>query len=338
LPTYGVIYLAMTCLQNYLIYWWCKRVVPEAKISIRHFRRNKVREILSFSAHTTVSRISSLLYYHTANILVNIFWGPAFNTIYAVSLKLPMLMRRIFTEATWTLTSTFTDLYAKKDRKRFELLFFMYSKLVSIVATPLSLVLIFMAGPIISLWVGSGFKLASDIMPIHMLPLLLTIPLAACACVVSAYAKVKVPSRVSFAISILNVILIIILGKVFSLGLVGVAIAMAISVLLSIALFTSYYACRITGISVGKYWIESFVKPIGLAGLIMGGGFLSIFMIWSELRLSPASVLILGLAIIIYYLSAYRFVLNPVERSHVNEIFDLVFNKPRALWVNNDES
>jgi len=330
LVMYGFIYLAVVYIRNSTIYWLHKKIMPDIKINIRHFTRAKVKEILSFTSHSSLGRISYLLFNNTAIILINIFWGAGSNAIYAISLKLPTMMRRIFNETTWSLTPTFTNLLAKDDKEKFELLFFMYSKFVSIVTVPLSLMLIFLAKPIISFWVGDEFILASKILPIHVLPLLITLPFAVTSCVTNAYAKLKIPSKVNLGVAVLNVGFIVILGKVFALKLFGVAIATAISTFLYVVLFKSYYTCKIANVSLRRYWIESFIKPTMWACIIIGGSFLLIAMIQSGFQLTPILFFILIPSLLLYYISAYKLILNLTEKEHIRELFKLVLTKPRV--------
>ena len=69
-----------------MVYLWSKKILPGLRLSSAHFRKEKVREILSFSGHTSLSRISALLYDNTANILINLFWGPSFNCAASASI------------------------------------------------------------------------------------------------------------------------------------------------------------------------------------------------------------------------------------------------------------
>jgi O-antigen/teichoic acid export membrane protein len=224
------------------------------------------------------------------------------------------------------LTPTFTDLVAKDDNSRRESLFFMYSKLIAIMATPLSLTLILMARPIINFWVGEEFMLASNILPIHVVPLLITIPLAASGCLTNAYAKVKIPSRVSFAVALFNIIFVVVLGRIFGLGLFGVAIASAVSIFFFSAVFEALYACKISNFSYQKLLWESFIKPVICALIIIGGCFWLIKVVYSAFPLTLPFVAIFSFSIFIYYVVAYIFVLNRSEQKNIDEIIKSFFD------------
>ncbi|MFC1704255.1 MATE family efflux transporter [Candidatus Omnitrophota bacterium] len=320
LSTYGFVFLAMICMENFMVYWWCKRVMPGIQISMMRFKKEKVKDILSFSAHTSVTRISFLLYHNTANILINLFWGAGFNAIYGISLKIPLIMERLFLATSWTLAPTFTDLVAKNDRRRFKMLFFMYTKLITVITAPILLLIVCMAQPIISLWVGDEMNLAGKVLLIHIVPLFVTVPFAVCGCITTAYAKVKIPSRVNLGSAILNIALILFLTKFFNLQLFGIAIASSSSRFLASALFASYYACKVSNISLKKYLIGSFVAPFLWVGLIMGGCFAIIYSLQSNFSFSLISILLLSVFTVICYGGAYKIVLSEEERYHIRDI------------------
>ncbi len=325
LTAYGIIYLIMIFSQNYMIYFWHRKVMPQGlRIRFRFFKKERVKEILSFSFHTSLTRASSLLYQETAQIIINIFWGPVFNAVYSVALKLPNMMRRVFVEPSWALTTTFTDLAARQDRGRIEQLLYMYSKALSILTFPICWTLVLFARPIIHSWVGPEFEMAGRLLPYFSMTLFIGIPFSLSGCIINATGKVKIPSFVSIFSAIGNVILCLVLGQVFGLKLFGVAFAALVSSVLFSTLFLPGYTCRITGLSLRRYWVESFVKPFFISCLFMAGGFwvlgLSRFNSFVNVELFFALTALSA----VYYLTSYLALLNIEEKKHLHEVLKWV--------------
>jgi O-antigen/teichoic acid export membrane protein len=313
LATYGLIYLLMRVAQNYLVYLWSRKIMPGIKISSKNINFVMVRELISFSGYTSLSSISSLLYDSTANILINIFYGPSLNAVYAVSLKFPSMLKLVFLQATWTLIPTVTDLAAKNETEKLERLFFTYSKLLAIATIPLSFFIMMFSDQIINVWVGKDFSTAGQLLKINMLPLIATIPFAVLTTTNNAYAKVKVPSQVSFAGAVLNVILGIVLAKVYHMGLYGFAISSAVCIFLVSAVFMPYYSCRTTSHSLKKYWFESFIGPFVLASVVVFP--LSFLLKSFTHHLNLGMIVAEGLFIVcIYYSLSYLFLLHQYEK------------------------
>jgi len=321
LAAYGAIYFLMRFFENYAVYWWHKKLMPGLRLSVKDFKADKVRDLFSFGIHTSLSRVSSLLYENTANVLINIFWGPAMNSLYAVSLKFPKLLSRVFRESAWTLSPTFTDLAAKGDTGRFARLYFMYTKIATIVVTPFSLLLIFWAGPLIRLWVGEGFEKAIPLFQISMVAQMLTIPLAIASAPLSAYAKVKIPSQVSFLTAVLNVIIGIWLARYMSWGLMGIASAAALFQIFYGGVFVPFYASRISGISFRKYMTESFLYPFAWTAFFMACAFALIQVFQKDDSLTVWMLGAASLAIVLHFLISYKLLLKADEQNHVMDIF-----------------
>lgn len=317
LVTYGLVYLGMTVIQNVLVRIWQKSVVPEARIRLAGFRREKVREILSLSGHTSISRLSTLLYDNTANFIINLLWGPAANAVYSVSLKAPQILKRLFMDTTWTLTPTFTGLVARGERERFVRLLFLYTKAVAAFTAPLCIGLMAFSHDVIRVWVGPGFELAGDILPILVLPIMVAIPLSVCGCVTNAYAKVKVPSLVSLSAAVLNVALGLFLGVTLGWGVYGIAGAAALMSLAYSSVFAPAYACRIARVPYGRFLGKSVLEPFALAAVATGLPFMALRS--SDLPLE-AKAAIAAAALGVYFFAASRKLLNAEERRCIREI------------------
>ncbi len=332
LVTYGFVYLAMMLLQNQLIYYWQKRIMPDVHIRLSKFKLSQVFGILSFGFHTSVSRVSALLSTNFMDLVINIYWGPAFNAMYSVGSKFSTLMNRLFQDTTWTLTPSFTELVAQKDFARLKKLLFVYTKFISILVVPLGLLLAWLAKPLIRVWLGEGFDLAATLLTILVIPLITAIPLAVTGCINTAYGNVKIPSRVAFLVAIGNVGMGVILGKYFGQGLIGIAIASAVASVIYYSLFAPFYACRTANISLQEYWLRSFLKPFAWSCSVIGAAAIAFQILGrgAPITLVWLVVFLMGLPLLCY-VGAYFIVLSSEERSNVREAMQETASKFR--WV-----
>lgn len=334
---YGWIYLATNVVQNGCVYFLYQKLMPNIRIQLACFNKQKAREILTFATHTSVSHLSELLYDNTALVIIGFLWGPVSVAVYSISIRMAMTMKRLFMEAAWTLIPTFIDLAARRDLKRMEHLFIFYTKAMSIINTPICIVLIFMAKPLMLFWVGKDFLPAAALLPFHVIPLFMAIPFAVCSCMTYAYAKVKVPGFVSLIVAVLNIFLGLLFGVVFSGGLYGIAIGAALSSVLYLTAFLPYYVCKVSGISLKKYFYDSFLKPFVLACVVMGAGFWIVGALGLELKISVSTLFILGGLFLISVLLAIVFVLDGYERSDLRDVMKIIFSmglKPKLsrIW------
>ncbi len=335
LAAYGVFYFLFVVLQSFIIYFWSKRVMPHVVISLRNFKKDKIKKIAAFGTYLSLSHLGGPLADHFMQILVNILWGPAFNAVYGVSTKFSFSMSLWFVEQTSTLVPTFTHLAALKEREKSERIIFAYSKLMAVVSMPLAIFLILAAGPVIHFWVGPGFELAAKIMPLQVLPLVFIVPGAASVCMITAHAKVKVPAIVNVCSIVARIGLALLLAIGFSMGLYGLALGSFAVVISVYLLFTLNYACHVAGISIARFWRETYLKPLCLILPLAATGYFALYRIPTHAYLSPFVFLVLGTLAAFYLGGAYFFLVDRKEREDVRELWRLVkrgfFRKPKGI-------
>ncbi len=329
LTTYGFIYLAVTWADNFIVYRLCRKIMPEAVIRLKYFKKDKIKTLLGFGSYTLMNYLSVAIYENVSNILINIFWGTAYNAIYGIGMKFPILMRRLFVEPTWTLAPAFTHLLAKKEKEKLQSLFFAYCKIMAILSLPFSLILILAAKPIINLWVGPDFMLAAQITPILVIPLLIIVPGAACICVISAHGKVKIPGIMGVCSMFLKIAVGFILAKVFSMGLVGWVLGSTLVALVFAVVYNSNYACQLAHISRTRFWKEIYLKPILWAFCVALIGVFAISKMshLNDVRHAVTSLAVVGGGLILVYgVGVYFFVINHEERQHLRQLLELIGN------------
>ncbi|MCB9747014.1 MAG: polysaccharide biosynthesis protein [Candidatus Omnitrophica bacterium] len=335
LVMYGVFYLLMKLIQNILVYRWHFSMLEGIKIVYRKFKMSRIKEIASFGIHASISNISGLLYNQTATILINIFWGPQYNTIYDISMKFPNMIRNLFVQATWTLTPTFTDYAARNDKLKVKQLLFVYTKAMSLITIPIGFLFIMLAYPLISIWVGEQFEMSSKLLIWHMIPLIFHIPMAVTNCVFLAYGKVKFPSYFRLIAAVINLLLAVFLVKFFSLGLFGFAYSAALIIFLQAGIIVPWYACKITKLSLREYWVQTFLIPFSWAATIIFGSFFLIHQIQSGNHFSLLLFAILTVAAVIYIVGSYKFILDPTERGFMQQFIQNKFKKGKVSVEDN---
>ena len=319
LTAYGVIYCIVVLADNMVVYFWHFKIMPGLRIGLSSFRRERVRDIVSYSVHTSIARLSTILVSNTVQICMNVLWGPSMNAFYAVAQKIPIYLRRIFVEPIWTLTPTFTKLVAENDQIRVERLFFSSSKILSIVTIPICLACLFLGDTIIHLWVGPGFEMSASLMKLFVIPMIFSMQLTVAGCLNSAHGKVKVPSLTGIVAAVVNAGSGFLLATVWKMGLFGFAWANLVVSLLYTTFFAGVYTCRISNISARKYFIETVAGPFFLSMVLWGGFFFGWKYFATGKEFSPAFLIETFVLTAVYTWICARFLLSPDERRLVRE-------------------
>lgn len=326
LACYGVVYLCMVLAQNEAVRLIRRRLLPGARARLSRFRMARVREMVGYGSSVAVSRVSEILYQQSPNIIINLFWGSAANAVYAIGVKFPQIFTRLFEEAAWSLTSSFNHLAALERRDRVEELYFLYTKCLTLITAPLCFTLVFIARPLVRFWVGDEFSQAADLIPVFAAPLFLQLPLCIGVCVTNAYAKVRIPSLVGLGTSAATLALGILFGKVLGMGLLGVALAVALSAFFYYAVFQPHYVGRILGVSSFRYLRQAFFVPFLWAAAVCAGckeSVLTVASAGSLLAVPP----VVALFAAVYAAGGFALVFNERERKRLKETVHLLSQK-----------
>ncbi len=327
LPTYGVVYLAMTWAQNFFVFFWSKKIVPDLKIRLSLFRWNKVRSMVSFSFFTLLGHSNAILYDNTVNILINILWGPASNAIYAIGIKCAALMDRLFKEPAWTLAPTFTELAAKGENEKLKELYFVYTKALSLICIPICIFLMIYAGPVIRLWIGSGYELSSRIMVLSLIATLFSVPLAASGNLATAYAKLKWPTIVDTVSTALCVGVGYLLAKPLGMGLTGFVLATSAIKVMYYGFFNVTYACHLSKIPLWQFWKEAFLKTFFWSLLVWGGGLMALRQLHQGRQDLPDFILLVSLLGALYAAVCYVWVFSPKDKNYLERLIRAVTSR-----------
>ena len=323
LSIYGIVYFVTACAQNIFFIRIFRRLLPEIRLCFSGIDRGKIKEILSFSFYTTISHASSAAHENVIIVMINIFWGPAFNALYAIGMKFTNLMESLFKEPVWALTPSLTVLAAKGDTGRVEELLTIFTKGLALAASPICIFLMVYADWIILSWVGPQFQPAVPLMVISLFPLILSIPLSVCENFPNAYAKVKIPSAVNTFFVLLSLGLGYILAVPAGMGLSGIAWGTSIITIAYYAFYMAAYACHISEISLKRYWIQAYLRPCLWACLYWGFGLYAVAAAdRSPLSLIPIAAFI-GL-LILYTTGSYLWFLSRSERARLMEVLAMI--------------
>lgn len=324
LVTYGVIYLVMTWGQNYIIYFWHKEVIPDLKINIRDRNAQKYKELVSFGGYSSIAGVAAIIYESAMNVVINLLWGPAFNALYSVSIKIPSVLKRLLLTPASSLSPTFAAYAGTNDYDRLRKLFLLYSKAINLVVIPVALLLMVFAKPIFQAWLGPDFASAAEIMPLFLVASILSVPTSICNCVNNAFGKIRIPAWITLVSSIISISLGILLGFNLGYGLPGIAIAAIILNSITFAVCMPIYSCKLAGIPSREYFTETLIKPLFL--VVITWGLFSYALLSSFVRINLSVVFIFFL-IPIYALISYKFVLNTSEKIAIKDLVTPFYRK-----------
>jgi O-antigen/teichoic acid export membrane protein len=218
------------------------RVFPELHLSLRLFRRERLREVTGFSIYVAMIDWSSRLNFAVDNFTIGIFLNTAAVGLYAVGLRLSEALFRMTSQLHTFLFPTIVHRSVEgrlEDQRR---LVTQATRFQLAVAIALCGSVIAVAPVLVRAWVGPGFESSFRIAQILAYVVILRAWMGVPSTLLKGTGRAGYVAKVSALCAVANVLLSVILVK--TIGLVGVALGTAIPVTF-ISVFTVFpAACR----------------------------------------------------------------------------------------------
>jgi len=298
--------------------WW---VFPWLRISLRGINRQAMRDLLSFSAFSSIAALVWALYYNTHNLLIKWIYGPAgaaLITVYSVASCWDPWIRSAVAPLVRIIMPRMTLLSAQQraeDMRRLTLTGIRYA--TTLVAPVCVLVSVF-ARPVLQLWVGrqldpEDVETAARVIPIFLVPLIFAIGTSPSQAVFVAEAKLAVPTLAALVGAIANVAISVLLCKYAGWGLAGLAFGTGGTLMVLAIVFVPWYLRRLSGLPYGEFFGHAVGPPALLAAALAGA------CAAANHVLSPRGVLQLGVtcaaAALAYGVAAFALILRPHDRA-----------------------
>jgi O-antigen/teichoic acid export membrane protein len=258
--------VAVSNLIDYLVRWRvAAALVPSMEISLRHFTRRSLREIMGFGLSSLTIAGSVRLISYTDSLVIAAFMPVAAVAPFAVAANLRTYFEEIFIRAGQVFFPLATELDASGNRDGLREMYLVSSKFMFLGSILCGAVAIFWASDFFWLWIGSAYSEPAGYPSVSHLFYLLV-----------AGSMVSVGQRIGYQVllgmrrigllaalfafeGICNLILSIILVRRF--GLVGVALGTLLPAIAIQGFIQPVFVCRCLGISLATYIRRVLTRP-----------------------------------------------------------------------------
>lgn len=246
----GYFAAALVVLVGQVFLW--RKLTPELHIQPKYFDRSRLRSLLSTGGWFTAERMGTMLLTNTNLLVVNLAFDATATGSYGSLLQLPTLINSMGIATLTVLWPVMFKKYADDDWGGLQRITSQAIKFVGLLtALPAGLLCGF-SRPFLSTWLGPSFQhldVLLVLMVFHLSTGLSIIPLGY---VENAYNRVRWPGIVTILTGVFNVGLAILLARWGKWGILGVALAAAISTLLRSVLFMPLYNAHIMRL---RWWV-----------------------------------------------------------------------------------
>jgi O-antigen/teichoic acid export membrane protein len=244
---YGLIPLVaattLVRLATYLVYWRnAYTVFPLLQVRPSLFRTARLREVTGFSIYASVIDWANKLNYELDEIIIGMFLGAAPVAIWVVADRIVSATQRLTNQSNTVLFPLVVDSDVGQKLGRLQTVLIEGTRLSLATVTPIAIVLIVLAEPIVHAWVGPTMLGAVPVVQVLAFAVVLRVATATGTTLLKGSGHIKYLAFVNLGTGVANVALSAALVTPF--GLVGVAVGTLIPIAISSMLLTFPVACR----------------------------------------------------------------------------------------------
>jgi O-antigen/teichoic acid export membrane protein len=242
------------------------RFLPGLRLSRRLVDLATHRAEKGYSVDAFLAMLAGRITVQTGAIVVGGFLTAAAAAHYAIAARLVDMAKNLLRSATTTLAPAVSEREAIGDFDAVRRVLVTGTRGVLYLVLPVHLGMLFFGRPFLTRWIG-GQQYAESCFPaVAILSVTLTIGVAQSVAsrILYGMGKLRLFARLALVEAALNLVLCFALVGPF--GLEGVAVAVAVPNVL-FCLFAIGYACFVLDVSIGRYLLASWMKPVIAAGV-----------------------------------------------------------------------
>lgn len=247
-------------------------VAPEIYPNWRDARRELFRPILSFSSATFVIDAAFGLQMKTDEVIIGAVLPVSAVTPYSIARRLSALPQMVVEQTVGVFLPIASELHAQGDTERLRSLYLNASRITLAVCSCLAIVLIALAGPLLTLWVGAEYTQYAPIVVILAVAGLAETSHWVGGAIFQGIARHRIVAAACICATLANLGLSILLVRPY--GLVGVALGTLIpSTILSLCFFWPY-ASWILGVPARdlfrQVFLPAFLPAVPMTAVLYG--------------------------------------------------------------------
>ncbi len=251
------------------------RIWPSLAIRLAHFRRDALRPLFSLGSYLFAFKMTHLLSVRSDPIVITTFFSPAGVSLYNPGGSLPRLVRPLVNTLSSQLHPIATAYHVTGKAERLQAVLLRGTRYTLLMGIPVCVILGVFAMPIMRLWLervlGADYRIPALIMTGWAVADLFMYAGGSQWPVLLAMNRLKFLVWIHVPAGILNVLVSIILVGYTSLGIPGIMVATVIIAAIRRPILTIYTA-RVCGMSAGRYFMESYLRPILILALVGSAG------------------------------------------------------------------
>lgn len=238
----GIVTIALSLCGQLARFVIARRHVPGMSVSPQRVDRALARRFTGFSVWFFVLDVSKVALIRLDTVVVGLSVGVAAAGVYAVGQRLTLALEQLVEPLTKAFFPHSSALAAGEDHEGLRRSLLVGTRLSLAIAAPIALALAFLAGPLLDLWLGSGFEAAASVVVLLAAAVTIAAITRTGLLMLQGAGHVRVPALIMAGEALLNLTLSIVLAQ--TMGLEGVALGTLVAVVVANLGCFYPYMCR----------------------------------------------------------------------------------------------
>lgn len=327
----GISYFTAALVALFVAYKLSRKVCPDIKISISSYSTARFKEIGGIAFWVVIDTIGFVLNANIALIVVNRLFGQMAGSEYSLVILWGSLLYGISGLVTSAITPMIYNYYSKRDTAGLIKFALFAMKCMGLFMTPIIGLICLFSPQLLTLWMGNDeYVHLTPLMWIVVSPVIVRIQTSAIGSIGVGYGRVKIPAFYSLFAGIFNVFLSCTLPFMFGLGVYGVAISGAITMMLHTGVSAPLYTAYVIHAPLATF-VKAILRGIGyLMGFIMAGILtLAVFPVSTI-----STTIVVGLTLLIMYVTlVLTCILHENEKEQLRSCIPEILIRHIPTWV-----
>ena len=234
----------------------CVHRIYPLEVSHHYYRVSEIKNIYGLGFWNVVNSLGNILFLEMSLIIANFILGLDVGGHFSLCTKVISVAIMGAAAISYSFSPPLFGLYSKRDFQKLKKVGVISVKTVGIVISVIISTLMVYSRELIEIWVGPGFEDILLSFKIMLFALAISCFVMPTYCISVMQLKMKLPSIVTLILGLLNVGLAVVLTSFLGMGMVGIAFAWAVTIVLKNCIFNSFYHSRLL---FGNYY--GFVIP-----------------------------------------------------------------------------
>ena len=241
---------------------------PRFKISVHKVNLKLLKEIICSGSWVSISKAGDILLSTISTYLTNILLGVYLTGIFAAIMQLQSLFAVLTSSVISALVPNILKMYTRLDSQSYISWLDKYIRLVAISVGFIAGLLAVFGDPFLELWLNVEMREYSLIVALVLIGTGLAYPFEVHNQALIAFNKVKIPSLVTVLFGVINVLITCVFCIVLNMGLLGIALAQFMSLVIRGWVFYPVYLNKVCGVKDLKVYKGSIA---GVASMAVSG-------------------------------------------------------------------